>query len=289
MRMLHISILWSFLGLAQGPSMNDFETPVRHYFAARNTGNPEELQAALHPSMMMFWVSDDGTLASLSSSRWIGRMKTNVGKKATPDASQKIEFTDVENEGGVIKTAIDNSSGGFRDYLTVLKSHGQWWVIGKIFHHFESQKIRVRSKTDQEADRAAVEAVIKSKMKAMDTNDGALLAACYHPRAMTFGVERGELVATSIAEWTARFEADRTAKVEIGKVTRNILRIDIETDAAFAKFEHVFTNGTRVVDYASLAKLKDGWKIVGLHPGFACRLHSFEPAKPDSALVYLQK
>jgi Putative lumazine-binding len=253
------STLW-----AQQPNTNEAEKPVRNYLDYRNSADARKLKAALHPSMMMFWRGEDGTLNGMSSFRWVARAEAATPAKATADASQKIEFVDVEGEGGMVKTVIDNPTGGYRDYLSVLKVNGHWKVIGKIFHRREASKPGTLKNPTLEADRKAIEQVVQQQMKAMDVNDGDLLASCYHPRAMTYTVSDGELVATSIAEWAARFRSDAAAKEIVPKAMRKILLIDIENEAALAKFEHRFEDGRRYVDYASLVRLKDGWKIVGL-------------------------
>ncbi len=250
--------------LAQHPNTADAEKPVRNYLDYRNSGDAAKLKAALHPSMMMFWRGDAGALSGLSSFRWVARAETANLAKVTADASQKLEFVDVEGEGGMVKTVIDNPTGGFRDYLTVLKLNGSFRVIGKVFHRRDAAKPATLKNTTLEADRKAIEQVIQQKMKAMDVNDGDLLSGCYHPRAMTYTVTDGEMVATSIAEWAARFRSDAAAKEVVPKAVRKVLRIDIENDVAMAKFEHRLEDGRRYVDYASLVRLKDGWKIVGL-------------------------
>jgi len=112
---------------------------------------------------------------------------------------------------------------------------------------------RLRSRT--------IRAVLVTKFAAMDSDDGALLASVYSPRAMTYTVLEGRL-GVSPTEWSARFDAPRAAGTQSPRATHRIVSLDSEGDEALARLEHVLPDAPWI-DYASRLKVGGTWKIVG--------------------------
>ncbi len=267
--MLHSSpavILTGLLAAAPDPT-----APVKDYFEMRNTQKAQSLRRALHPSMNMFW-SSEGQQKVLSAEAWLNRvsMPTLAPKpdvKPKPDANQAIALTLVDGEIGVVKTAIDNPDGGYRDYLGLVKLGGRYWIIAKVFHRRDVSKPESLAVKDMAVERTAIDALLGKMFSAFERQEGLTLAGAFHPRAMFFGVQSDQLVAQSIADASARLDDDKSAKSVIANVKRTIVSVDVEPTAALATLERSFEDGQKRRDFALLTKTNEGWKIVSFLHG----------------------
>jgi hypothetical protein len=250
------------LGSAPPPASDRpaIETTVGHYFKAGDTSSSNELREAFHPAAMMFFVKD-GALNGVSQPEWWARADAN--KSPLVAQSRAIPLVDVAGDAAFAKVVSVYPTHRFADYMSLMKIDGRWWIVGKTFHRFVPPDAPAAPAASVSAERQAIRAVLEKKLRAMDDDDGELLASVYDPRAMTYTVLEGRLVGVPVAEWSARFAA-RKAKAEASpKATRRIVTVDSEGDAAIARLEHDLPSG-RWIDYASLLKVGGQWKIVGL-------------------------
>lgn len=236
------------------------EEAVGHYFVAGDTNSSAELRRAFHPTTMMFFVKD-GSLTGVSQPEWWKRIDDN--KTVHPAQSRQFAIVDVAGDAAVAKIVSGFPEYRIEDYMSMLKLDGRWWIVGKIFHRTPPGPAAGASAVA--ADRDAIRSVLQTNFAALDAADGALLASVYSPRAMTYTVLEGRLVAVPVAEWSARFDAQKAsgAAATAPKVTHRIVTVDSEGDAAFARVEHASPGGIWV-DYASLLKVGGSWKIVGV-------------------------
>jgi hypothetical protein len=113
-------------------------------------------------------------------------------------------------------------------------------------------------------DLKAIEAVLQTYFDGLYEGDTAKLAAAFHPTAdLRAAAPDGSLTVMTRAEWLAAVEARPSA------ASRNLERKDwIATidrsgpGTAFAKV-HCQIPPRYFTDYLTLAKLKDGWQVVG--------------------------
>lgn len=238
------------------------ESGIGHYFLAGDTASSAELRKAFHPATMMFFAGKDGRLTGVSQPEWWSR--TDAAKSPTKAMSRAIPMVDTEAGAGSAKVVSDYAAHQFQDYMLLVKLGDEWKIVSKVFYRREPADAPMPAGEAAAADRQAVEDVLKAKLAAMDAVDGDALAKVYHPRAMTYTVLDGQLVGVPIAEWQARYAADRDArKAAAAKARRRIVSMDVTPTAATAKLEHDLGD-QRWVDYANLVKADGQWRIVGL-------------------------
>src|SRR5688500_19321603 len=106
---------------------------LQHYIQGHATGAGAHMRIAFHPAARLFWSSAD-TLATRTSDEYIARMP---GKPAADEASgvrkRRIEDIDVTGNAAVGKIVLDYPDAYIVDYMSLLKTNGQWKIINKIF------------------------------------------------------------------------------------------------------------------------------------------------------------
>lgn len=106
---------------------------LQHYIAGHATGDPAHMRAAFNPAARLFWSSAD-TLATRTSDEYIARMPE---KPAADEASgvrkRHIELVDVTGNAAVGKIVLDYPDAHIVDYMSLLKTNGEWKIINKIF------------------------------------------------------------------------------------------------------------------------------------------------------------
>lgn len=105
---------------------------VEHYLAGHATGSAAEFTAAFHPKATLYW-NREGQLAERSSAEYIAGAS---GKPAADEAQRKrrIESLDVTGDVGMAKVVLEYPAVTFTDYLSLLRTNGEWKIINKIFH-----------------------------------------------------------------------------------------------------------------------------------------------------------
>ena len=89
----------------------------------------------------------------------------------------------------------------------------------------------------------------------------------FHPDFELLGIGKGnEMWRYSITDWKKSVEKDLKAgklpKPENEKVSIKFLSVDITENVAVVKFEFYVGNELKYIDYQSLYKFQNGWKIV---------------------------
>lgn len=108
-------------------------------------------------------------------------------------------------------------------------------------------------------DEAAVRETLEHYLAGHATGDGTHMQLAFHPDAMLFWVQDGELRQRTSADYIAGFTGRPAADEAQRK--RWIESVDVAGTAASAKIVLDYPNG-RFVDYMSLLSIDGEWKIV---------------------------
>lgn len=238
---------------------SEIATAIQHYFRAGDLGSSAELRAAFHPTAMMFWLAPSGQVAALAQRAWQQRLDANRSPVAAIE--RRIDWIRITGDGASAKLTSRFATFEFIDYVVLLKAGGRWQIVGKVFHRREPVDAPLNA--DAAADRGAIEALIATKFRAMDSNDATGLARVYAARAVTFTTADAQLVTVPIAEWEARYDESRANGTAVVVATHRIVEIDVGGTAAFVELAHDLES-TTVVDYALLLRTGDGWRILDL-------------------------
>jgi len=89
------------------------------------------MRLAFNPAARLYWSSAD-TLATRTADEYIARMP---GKPAADEGARKrhIELVDVTGNAAVGKIVLDYPDAYIVDYMSLLKTNGEWRIINKIF------------------------------------------------------------------------------------------------------------------------------------------------------------
>jgi hypothetical protein len=105
-----------------------------HYIQGHATGDGAHMRLAFNPAARLFWSSAD-TLATRTSDEYIARMP---GKPAADEATgvrtRRIEIVDVTGNAAIGKIVLDYPDAHIVDYMSLLKTNGEWKIINKIFN-----------------------------------------------------------------------------------------------------------------------------------------------------------
>ncbi len=114
---------------------------------------------------------------------------------------------------------------------------------------------------ESNAERSQIEAVIDDYFQGMYRSDTALLGKAFHPDGRLTGYDEGKLINNPIAGFI-KFVGGVSAPKDDGEAfDMEILSLDISGDAAAVKVRDLY-KGLRFVDYLTLLKFDNGWKIV---------------------------
>ena len=106
---------------------------LQHYIQGHATGDGAHMRIAFHPAAKLFWSSAD-TLATRTSEEYIARMP---GKPAADEANgvrkRRIESVDVTGNAAIGKIVLDYPDAYIVDYMSLVKTKGEWKIINKIF------------------------------------------------------------------------------------------------------------------------------------------------------------
>ena len=118
---------------------------LEHYIQGHATGDPAHMRLGLslfdrysqrlafHPAARLYWSSAD-TLATRTSAEYIAR---SPGKPAADEATgtrkRRIEHVDVTGNAATGKIVLDYPDAYIVDYMSLLKTNGEWKIINKIF------------------------------------------------------------------------------------------------------------------------------------------------------------
>lgn len=124
---------------AQAPAANDADPELpairralEHYLAGHATGDGAHFRAAFHPVANLYFVRGD-TVATRTGADYIA----GAPGKPAPDEAQRrrrIVFVDRTGDAATAKIELDYPSAVLTDYMTLLRTGGEWRVVNKIFH-----------------------------------------------------------------------------------------------------------------------------------------------------------
>lgn len=114
---------------------------------------------------------------------------------------------------------------------------------------------------NETAERDAIAAVVDDYFQGMYHSDTARLGRAFHEDARITGYDEGKLINNPIAGFI-KFVGGVSAPAEDGEAfDMEILSVDITGSAAAVKVRDVY-KGLRFIDYLTLLKFDDGWRIV---------------------------
>ncbi len=111
-----------------GGDLTAIREAAGHYLAGGQTGDIERLRQAFHPSARLQFVRD-GSYQEWSLEEYLG--KKTPGKRS--NHRTRIQSIDLEGTCAVVKVELDYGSFKFIDYLSLLKTDGEWRIVNKIF------------------------------------------------------------------------------------------------------------------------------------------------------------
>ena len=121
---------WMF---APTPDEVAVRATLEHYIQGHATGDGAHMRLAFNPAGRLFWSNAD-TLATRTVEEYIAGMP---GKPAPDEAAgvrkRRIEMIDVTGNAAVAKISLDYPDVYFVDYMSLLKTNGEWRIINKIF------------------------------------------------------------------------------------------------------------------------------------------------------------
>ena len=107
---------------------------LEHYIQGHATGEGSHMRLAFHSAGRLEWSNAD-TLAMRSVDAYIAGMP---GKAAPDEATgvrkRRIEMVDVTGSAAVAKITLDYPDVYFVDYMSLLKTNGEWRIVNKIFN-----------------------------------------------------------------------------------------------------------------------------------------------------------
>jgi hypothetical protein len=120
--------------VAPTPDEVAVRTTLQHYIKGHATGDGAHMRLAFNRAARLFWSSAD-TLATRTSEEYIARMP---GKPVDDEASgirkRSIESIDVTGNAATAKIVLDYPDAHIVDYMSLLKTNGEWKIINKIFN-----------------------------------------------------------------------------------------------------------------------------------------------------------
>ncbi len=116
------------------PERAGIERAVRCYFAGVDARDVETMKEAFHPDARMLSVKD-GALVEVTMPEWWERIR---GSGPGPQAvARSIVAVDIAGTAASVRAESEYPTFRFIDYLSLLKVHGEWRIVGKIFHRQE--------------------------------------------------------------------------------------------------------------------------------------------------------
>jgi hypothetical protein len=117
---------------ARDPEEPAIRAALEHYLAGHATGDAAHHRAAFHKVANLYFVRGD-TVATRTGADYIA---ASPGRPAPDEAQRRrrIVMIDRTGDAAVAKIELDYPSAVLTDYMTLLKSGGEWRIVNKIFH-----------------------------------------------------------------------------------------------------------------------------------------------------------
>jgi hypothetical protein len=116
-------------------SANPEEAGVRAaldaYLQGHITGLPDGFRRAFQPEARMLFMRD-GKFSKVEIADYIARAP---GKPAEDEAkrTRAIDFIDITGDAAIARITLDYPDVKFTDYMTLLKTDGEWRIVSKAF------------------------------------------------------------------------------------------------------------------------------------------------------------
>jgi hypothetical protein len=106
---------------------------LQHYIQGHATGDGAHMRLAFNPVGRLYWSSAD-TLATRTVEEYIARMPGKPGAdEGTGVRKRSIEMVDVTGNAAIGKIVLDYPEVHIVDYMSLLKTNGEWKIVNKIF------------------------------------------------------------------------------------------------------------------------------------------------------------
>ena len=121
---------WMF---APTPDETAVRAALEHYIQGHATGDGAHMRLAFNPNAHLFWSSAD-TLATRTAEEYIARMPGKpAADEGTGTRKRRIDHIDVTGNAAQAKIVLDYPDAYIVDYMSLLKTNGEWKIINKIF------------------------------------------------------------------------------------------------------------------------------------------------------------
>lgn len=107
---------------------------VQFYLDGLKANDIPTTQKAFHPGARLYWVQHD-TLASYNQTEWFKADYPATTPVPSPDANvpMRIALVDIAGDAAVARVEEDYPNALYIDYLSLLRIHGEWLVVNKIY------------------------------------------------------------------------------------------------------------------------------------------------------------
>lgn len=131
-----VILLLASAALAQSAASTSDDASVREVIAAYLHGlkfnDVESLKKAFLPDAKLYFVKKNGSLGQLTQDQWYEGFKASAGKEEQGDLA--IASVDVSGNAASVKVEEDYPKSHYTDYVSLLKLHGEWKIVNKIFY-----------------------------------------------------------------------------------------------------------------------------------------------------------
>jgi hypothetical protein len=125
---------------ASAPSPDEVavRAALEHYIQGHATGDGSHMRIAFHPVAKLYWSNAD-TLATRTLDEYVAG---SPGKPAPDEAARKrrIDRIDVTGTAASAKIILDYPDAYLVDYMSLLKTNGEWRIVNKIFNREMKKK-----------------------------------------------------------------------------------------------------------------------------------------------------
>lgn len=265
--MRRLSVIFAIVGcaafqlLAQNNEAEAVRIPLNDYLQGHITGNPEFVRKAFRQDTRTT-AFREGKFLNWDLEEFLTRFD---GKPAKDEGKRKrrIESIDISGSAATAKIFLEYPTIKFVDYMSLLKTDGEWKIVNKIFHAELLNRKEVVNFKSADEEKAAAEIPLNNYLKGQATGDPTFFRQAFYKDARIMIFRGGKVVAINIDELAGLYKgkvADDEAKRK-----RWIESIDISGNAAIAKTILDYPT-VRITDYMSLLKIGDEWKIVNKIP-----------------------
>lgn len=107
------------------------KSAVERYIVAMSTGDEHGLRAAFHPAASVIG-NYQGAVEWLSVDAYVGEV---LGAGLPPNSKPRfsISLVDVTGDAATVKVEDEFGTMRFTDYLSLLRSAGEWTIVNKVY------------------------------------------------------------------------------------------------------------------------------------------------------------